>query len=102
MGKLREGGVFSGVCLSSHSVRGRPHVTITYNALDMQPPPVMGPHWTGTSFPPPDMGPHWIEARTVGASRDNLCNRENLCNTGKTQGISFWLECGHPLGNLTI
>ena len=89
MGKLREGGVFSGVCLSSHSVRGRPHVTITYNALDMQPPP-------------PVMGPHWIEARTVGASRDNLYNRENLCNTGKTQGISFWLECGHPLGNLTI
>ena len=27
-------------------------------------------------------------------------NTENLCNTGKnsgkTQGISFWLECGHP------
>ena len=22
--------------------------------------------------------------------------QENLCNTGKTQGISFWLECGHP------
>ena len=23
-------------------------------------------------------------------------HRENFCNTGKTQGISFWLECGHP------
>ena len=24
-------------------------------------------------------------------------HRENLCNTGKTQGISFWLQCGHPV-----
>ena len=24
--------------------------------------------------------------------------QENLCNSGKTQGISFWLECGHPVG----
>ena len=24
-------------------------------------------------------------------------HRENFCNTGKTQGISFWLECGHPV-----
>ena len=23
-------------------------------------------------------------------------HRENLCNTGKTQGLSSWLECGHP------
>ena len=23
-------------------------------------------------------------------------HRENLCNTGKTQGILSWLKCGHP------
>ena len=36
--KLREGNVFTCVCLSVH---GGPHVTITYDALDLtlQPPP---------------------------------------------------------------
>ena len=27
---------------------------------------------------------------------------ENLCNTGKTQGISSRLKCGHPVGSLPV
>ena len=43
--KFWEGNVFTGVCLSVH--RGRPHVTITCDALNLT---VQGPCWSG---PPP-------------------------------------------------
>ena len=53
--KLKEGNVFSHVCLFT----GRSQVTIIRDALDpiiKEPHPPLGPHCKGT--PPPDMKPH--------------------------------------------
>ena len=62
--KLREGDVFSRVCLSVH--RGRSYVTITHDALDLTPPPPRYvptcSTWTwlyNTHLPPPGLVQLW-------------------------------------------